>query len=174
MVVTLACLCGCGDSSPANALQTASAMKAKSLLKEYQVAQNVFRMESEGRYGTIGELAQRGHIKDELANASDKKQALAVNGYLFADIEQDSAGQPLERHAKAGVCAYPQDGNGPVILMLLDTNDPEEWAFYAADSAATGGAVRRWPGAEELKSKFARGGKYTPQQAMKEAEKLAK
>jgi hypothetical protein len=163
-------LAGCGDgqSAPSAAYTT----KAASLLKKYQVAQNINRMQSDGAYGSMKELIDRQLIEGELAKAYDKQSPpAAVGGYLFSDIEQDSDGRPIERRKKSGLCAYPESGNGEVILMLLDSNDPEEWAFYTGDAAATGGAVRRWP---DLKDKFTRSNKYSPQEALKEAEKRAK
>ena len=56
---------------------------------------------------------------------------------------------------------------------VKDSNDPEEWAFYTADAATAGGAVRRWPGAAALKNTFARSRKYSPEEGVKAAEKLA-
>ena len=175
----LVLLGGCGDSGSSSgssgALERAASTKAMSLLKKYQVAQSIHRVQSDGAYGAMKELVSSELIDGELAHAFDKQPApVAVDGYLFSDIDQDSDGRPLELHRKAGLCAYPQDRSGTVILMLMDSNDPEEWAYYTSDCATTGGAVRRWPSTADLKDKFTRAGKYSPQEAKKEAEKLAK
>lgn len=166
---------GCDQGLIRDAAGKAAATKAASLLKQYQVGQNLYQLQfGEGRYGSLSELASRGLVNTELANAWDRQPgAQAVSGYLFADIEYDESGAPLNRAARAGLCAYPAGGSGDVILMLLDVNDAAGWAYYSAPSAAAGGAVRQWPAAANLSGKFARGRQYTPQQAVAEARKLA-
>ena len=127
-------------------------------------------MESEGVYGTMKELVDRQAIDGELALAFDgQPQPRPVNGYLFADIEADETGKPLKRCERAGLCAYPKEGKGQIILMLLDVNDPEGWAFYTCD----GGVVRSWPSADDLKSKFTRLRQYTPAEGTAAARNLA-
>jgi hypothetical protein len=173
--VALLLFAGCGGALRDDAERQAAETKAASLLKRYQVAQNVQRMESDGQFGSMQQLLSSGKIEGELAQAFDKSASpTPVNGYLFAEIETGADGAPLQRFARAGLCAYPESGKGKVILMLLDTSDPQEWAFYSADAEQVGGAVRRWPSAGDLQSKFTRAKQYTPQDALKEAEKKAR
>jgi len=172
--VALLLVAGCNGAQREAAERQAAETKAASLLKRYQSAQGVHRMEHDGAYGSMAELIAARHVEGELAQAYDKSASpTPVDGYLFADIEAGSDGGALQKSRQAGLCAYPKSGQGKVILMLLDTADPEEWAFYSADAKSTGGAVRRWPSVYDLASKFMRAKQYTPQDAVKEAEKKA-
>lgn len=165
-LVILSFQTGCsGNLSPA--ASAASETKAMSLLKQFQAAQNVFRMES-GQYGIWSELISRNLISDELAAAFDNNpHPLAVNGYLFSEI------QSADKSKRAGLCAYPENGKGKVILMLLDVDDRDEWSFYTADNSKWEGRVTIWPSQQDLQTKFTKMRKYSPSEGVTQARKLA-
>lgn len=148
----------CGDLGVGeDAQKMAREAKAMSLLKQYQVAQALYKIEGWGAdygYGSLGDLRDRGEgiIDGELFGAWDRtRNATPVEGYLFADIQTD-------RQHRAGLCAYPSDPEmaDTMILMLLDDSDPDEWAFYKAPFASVGNPVRKWPSAATLSKSFER------------------
>jgi hypothetical protein len=155
---------GCGSKSGSGAGMTASETKAMSLLKQFQVAQGVYRMQSEGRYGTLRELISRNLIGDQLARAcASASTPVPVNGYVFCEVESSDTSK------KSGLCAYPQSGRGKTILMLLDIDDPDEWAFYTAEA---GTRITAWPSHSDLETGFTRLRKYSPAEGLEKARSM--
>ena len=156
---------GCGEKFNAG-MSAAAESKAMSLLKQYHAAQNAYRMQTDGRYGTLDDLVSQNLISDELANAFDSKSnPVPVNGYLFCEIASP------DRYKSSGLCAYPKNGKGKVILMILNSSEADEWAFYSANSSDVDGAVHSWPSQSEL-NKFTKMRKYSPSEAAVEAQKM--
>lgn len=160
---------GCGDSG--SLLAQAQKTKVMSLLKMYSVAQEMNRMETEGRYGSMAELVRAGRLTGELAAAWDgQANPVSVGGYLFHDIEVADKGPRLH----AGLCAYMPKGDGDVVLMLLDgtvANDSDSWNYYEASARAVSAPLLQWPDAGEL-SKYRKLTKYSPEEGVNEAKRL--
>lgn len=137
-------------------------------IQKYQPAQEIARIDIEGRFASLQELVARDLIKDDFAGAIDSQESPSpFKGYIVTDIDKNEAGDSLDRRRRSGICAYPappgklaapiEKKKPPVILVLMDTEDPEDCAVYvAAPRANLPVPVRQWPSAAVLDDNFKR------------------
>jgi hypothetical protein len=135
--------------------------------------------------------AYRGIISQAFFNAWDgHSQPQPLAGYLYASIDRDSTGAPLDRFNYAGLCAYPAEPGKTGDLIICILADPrhfqakeigdfgaavshgEEWTFYKARYEDVGKPVRRWPSDRTLRETFQAVDKRTPEQGLREAQRL--
>jgi hypothetical protein len=122
------------------------------------------RIDMQGRYGSLQDLVSRDLADSALAGAADGgEKPEAFRGFLLADISTDENGDPLDRRRRSGICAYPVGADRkpvkPVILVLMDENDPEECGFYVSAPIAWKTLkfpLRQWPTATALEENFSR------------------
>ncbi len=145
--------------------------KAMSLLKQYQVAQTIYRIEGldpEQKYAHLAELFGERLVDEQIFRAWDgQSDPEPASGYLFAEIDAD-------RHRRAGLCAYPgQPGRDRdlMILMLLDHSQRDGWNFYVIPFEEIGRPVRRWP-SSSLLGRFQKIGKLSPKEGLRRAREL--
>lgn len=155
--------------------------RAMSYLKKFQTAATVHQVEF-GRYGDLDDLYDNGGLEDALFRAWDElDDPQPLGGYLYAHFEKDAE--------RVGLCGYPSEPGESGDLMICTLADPryfraeeiaggafvshgEEWNFYTTDFVSFGGALRRWPTARELDTKFTRIKKRSPEQGLAEARQL--
>ena len=169
-------LLSCGRSEiVGDALKKANETQAMAMLKQYQVAQSIYRVEGWGpefgyaRFRDLYEESGGGQFLDERTYKAwdGHTYSAPVSGYLIADIDTD-------RSRRAGACAYPLEpgrSGDLMILMLLDDSDPDEWSYYVAPAEEIGDPIRTWPGAATL-GKFRRLEKFSPQEGLDRARDL--
>ncbi len=156
----------CGRSEiVGDALKKANETQAMAMLKQYQVAQSIYRVEGWGpeagyaRFRDLyGESGGEQFIDERIYKAWDGHTfATPKSGYFIADIDTD-------RSRRAGACAYPLEpgrSGDLMILMLLDDSELEEWSFYVAPAEEIGDPIRAWPDPGTL-GKFRRLEKISP------------
>ncbi len=163
------------------ALQQAAATAALAKLREYQVAQEQYRIEERGgefvfarqlpefvqsRSRSAGTM---GLVSQELVNAwAGAARPIPYQGYLFAEITQGADGRPLDPHVQYGLCAYPaQSGAAGAVVMLVLNDDRTAGpvredrpvsrgaaALWAAPAEQMRGPVTRWPSEMELRTNY--------------------
>lgn len=162
-------------------LQYAYTAAVLAKLREYQVAQEQYRIEEEaGDFVYARSLPDLVHLKgrsaghpgylsQDLVNAwAGGANPVPYRGYLFAEITQTASGRSLDPHIQYGLCAYPvqPDFSGAIVLLVLNderTAGPinEErpvsggtYTLWAAPSERVKGPVTRWPSEAELHMNF--------------------
>ena len=128
-------------------------------LREYQVAQHAYRMETDeafaGRlldlYEQSGRNGRRpGYISEELARASvQSPNPIPYHGYLFSDLTTHRNGRPVDKHDQYGLAAYPvQPGvSGDVVLLILQDDKivrPEDRLVEMEGGGVTTGTHTIW------------------------------
>ena len=155
--------------------------RSMSYLKKFQTATTIHQVEF-GRYGSFEELHDNDGLEDALYRAWDElDDPQPLGGYLYAYFEKDAE--------RVGLCGYPSEPGESGDLMICTLADPryfqveeiadgafvshgEEWNFYTADFTSYGGALRRWPSARELDTRFTRIKKRSPKEGLAEARQL--
>jgi hypothetical protein len=162
-------------------LQYAYTAAVLAKLREYQSAQDLYRVDEIGGafvfarhlpelFDLKGRSAgQPGLGSRELVQAwSGSSSPTPYRGYFFADITHDPNGRPLDPHIQYGLCAYPaQSGvRGAVVLLVLNderTAGPMNEArpvthghatWWAAPADRVKGPVIRWPSDAELRANY--------------------
>jgi len=164
----LTCAPGCGKKAAPQVFDTEVDNDLMTFLCKYQSAQQMARIDMQGRYGSLKDLISRELVDSTLAGAVDSGQKPdAFRGYLLADINSDENGDSLDRRQRSGICAYPADAGRepgrkskkPVILVLADEKDPEEFGFYVTAPVAWKTLkfpLRQWPSQTALDENFFR------------------
>jgi len=155
---------GCGKKAAPQVFDTEVDNDLMTFLYRYQSAQQIARIDMQGRYGSLRDLISRELVDSALAGAADSAEKPdAFRGYLLADIGSDENGDAIDRRARSGICAYPAGAGRkpgkPVILVLMDEKDPEECGFYVAAPIAwktLSFPLRQWPTAATLEDNFSR------------------
>lgn len=155
--------------------------RAMSYLKKFQTAATVYQLEF-GHYGTLEDLRDNGGLEDALYRAWDGfDYPQPLSGYLYAYFEKDAE--------RVGLCGYPSEPGENGDLMICTLADPryfqveeiadrafvshgEEWNFYTTDFTSYGDALRRWPSARELDTRFTRIKNRSPKEGFAEARQL--
>ncbi|MBI5855771.1 MAG: hypothetical protein HZB35_11215 [Nitrospirae bacterium] len=164
-------------------LQYAYTAAVLAKLREYQVAQDHYRLdEMGGDFVFARQLPELFHLKGrsrgEMGMVSQEvvqawagaSNPLPYRGYFFADITHGMNGLPLDPHIQYGLCAYPAQAgvSGSVVLLLLNderTAGPINedrpvtggtYTLWAAPSDRVKGPVTRWPSDADLRTNFVR------------------
>jgi len=166
---------------------------AKGLLKQYNMAQ-FFRFTEYHEFGTLKDLNKEmfDMIKTEMFEASDSvSDPKPLNGYYYSEIVIDPDGRDLDPQCRAGLAAYPSEpgkSGTMVIMMLIDIcredlsnakpeeavqSSGDEWHFYYASADDIKGPITHWPSESELRLTWRKDRKYTPEEGLKEAQKIA-
>ena len=166
---------------------------AKALLKQYNIAQ-FFCLSEYNEFASLQDLSKEmfGMIKKGMLEASDSvPNPKPLKGYYYSEIVIDSNGEDLDPQCRAGLAAYPSEAGKSgttVILMLIDIcqedlsdGEPEEsvkssgdeWHFYYANAYDVKGPITCWPSESELKLRWRKDRKYTPEEGLQEAQKIA-
>jgi len=149
----------------------ANEVVALAQLKKYSVAQGLVSVEF-GEYARrldelYREAAYEGLISQTLLDAlHDSESPVPLSGYLFADVEEDEYGSPLDEGWRCGFSAFPAEpgSTGDHVLLILfdDRAAPEPqgpvghgtWKLFSAHVERVRGPVTRWPTERELRTKF--------------------
>ncbi len=162
-------------------MQQASATAALAKLREYQVAQDQYRIEEQGvEFVFARQLPELFHLKGRAAGAMELVSKDLVNawagnsrpipyqGYLFAELTHGADGRPLDPHVQYGLCAYPaQSGAAGAVVMLVLNDDRTAGpirddrpvssgaaTLWAAPAERIPGPVTRWPSDMELRTNY--------------------
>jgi len=166
--------------------KASSTARALAKLREYQVAQNVYRMEAgdaEFAKRLVDLYRQDGrdrrhpsYISADLARASNQwPQPIPYHGYLFSDLTTYWNRHPVDGHDQYGLAAYPAHPgvSGDVLLLILQDDKiplPEDRQIEMQGGGVTTGShtiwarpfrlgdspPTRWPSSQELESKYRR------------------
>ena len=163
------------------ALQQASATAALAKLREYQVAQDQYRIEEQGvEFVFARQVPELFHLKGRAAGAMELVSKDLVNawagsarpipyhGYLFAELTHGADGRPLDPHVQYGLCAYPAQSGAAGAVVMLVLHDDRTAApirddrpvssgaatLWAAPAERIPGPVTRWPSDMELRVNY--------------------
>ena len=159
--------------------------QALAKLREYQVAQNAYSLETDGQFAArLLDLysqpgrgrPQPGYISEDLAHASiNWPHPTPYYGYVFSDLTIHSNGRPVDRRGQFGLAAYPlRPGiDGDIVLLMLQDDTvvrPEDRLVELQDGGVTTGThtiwarpfvageqpPARWPSPEDLARDYQR------------------
>ncbi len=179
LLLSVTLVAACGGTSDYEKRRNET--RSMSYLKKFQTATTIHQVEF-GRYGSFEELHGNDGLEDALYRAWDElDDPQPLGGYLYAYFEKDAE--------RVGLCGYPSEPGESGDLMICTLADPRyfqveeiadgafvshgvEWNFYTTDFASYGGALRSWPSARELDTRFTRLKKRSPKEGLAEARQL--
>ncbi len=179
LLLSVTLVAACGGTSDYEKRRNET--RSMSYLKKFQTATTIHQVEF-GRYGSFEELHDNDGLEDALYRAWDElDDPQPLGGYLYAYFEKDAE--------RVGLCGYPSEPGESGDLMICTLADPryfqveevadgafvshgEEWNFYTTDFTSYGGALRSWPSARELDTRFTRLNKRNPKEGLAEARQL--
>ncbi len=199
MIIVVFGSVGCGESGSLNPfggmslLKKANETSALAQLRKYSIAQNLM-MAEQGRYAqSLSTLYDEGYMPGRdrrlLAAWEGAGAPKPLSGYVFADIVEHESGGELDGRFRSGLSAHPVvpgESGDRVLLILLDEESapmPAEvdggfigganWRLFWAKHEDVNIPLTQWPSDLELQSTFHEIRKRTPQEGVREAERLA-